>query len=189
VQAGGIRGVKEPHTLCCLLQVARDHIGLDHREQILLVDLEDAIQPLEAEHDTAAHRHRATGVAGACSPHHQRHARRVTLPCDGRDFPRVRRYDDQIGGVALLKGVRAVREQRLRVAADPLGPDDCLENGGQLTGDGHGFSFRLSPSDGHTGPTWRSVMAISSAADGGDDAPPCEENMWGSPSGLLTRQG
>ncbi len=55
-QARWIGRIEQADALDRILQIAGDDVGLDDGEQIALVDFEDAIEPLEAEDDAAAHR-------------------------------------------------------------------------------------------------------------------------------------
>ena len=79
-QARRIRRIEQPDAFDRVLQIAGDDVRLDDREQVALVDLENAIQPLEAEDDAAVHRHGAAGVAGAAAARHERRARLVAQP-------------------------------------------------------------------------------------------------------------
>ena len=71
--------------------------GSTTAEQVDLVDLEDAVQPLHREHDAAVRRHRAAGVAGAGAAHDERHAVLVAEPRDGGHLRRVGRADHEVG--------------------------------------------------------------------------------------------
>ena len=61
--------------------------GSTTASEVGLVDLEDAVHPLEREHDAAVRRHRAAGVAGAGAARHDA-ARAVAAQQahDRRDF-------------------------------------------------------------------------------------------------------
>ena len=106
--------------------------GSTTASEVLLVDLEDAIQALELTGRRRRARHRAAGVAGAGAAHDERHARgRGTVARPPR-FRGRRRDDDQIGGMPPLQRVGAVRQQRIGVAAKPLAPHNRLEQRRQL---------------------------------------------------------
>ena len=77
-----------------------------------LVDLEDAIHPLEGDDHAAADGHGAAGVSRACAPRHDRHARLGTPPDDaghlidvGGQCNRVRRMTafQRVGAVLLAR--------------------------------------------------------------------------------------
>ena len=109
-----------------ILQIAGDDVRLDDGQQVLFVDLEDAIQPLHRDHHSAADRHRAAGIpvpaprttsGTRCSLHRAR---------DRGDLGRGAWMQDEIGGMADLKRVDAVLGERLRVGQRVRGPDDGL---------------------------------------------------------------
>ena len=66
--------IEQADLLDRVLQIAGDDVRLDDRQQVGFVDLEDAVHPLEREHDAAVRRDRAAGVAGAGAARHQRNA-------------------------------------------------------------------------------------------------------------------
>ena len=76
--------------------------GSTMASEVRLVDLEDAVHPLQREHDAALHRHGAAGVAGAGAARHERHAVRVAEPRDRRHLCAVSGNDDDIGGLPRL---------------------------------------------------------------------------------------
>ena len=75
-----VRGIEEPDALHGVLEVTRDDIRLDYRQEVDLIDFENAVHALEREHHTATHRapiHRCS----RCRRHGGRSA---------RDAPRTR---------------------------------------------------------------------------------------------------
>ena len=78
LQAGRIRRIEQPACLDGVLQLAGEDVGLHHGEQVLAVDLEDAVEALHRQQHPAAHRAprrrcsrcrrpgRRAGCAGRC---------------------------------------------------------------------------------------------------------------------------
>jgi hypothetical protein len=110
-----------------ILKIARDDCRLHDRQQVLLVDVEDAIEPFHRHDHTATHGHRPTGVAGAGAADGERHTLVVAEARDGGDLRRVRGKKHQVGGMADLKRIDAVLRQRGCISADVLGADDPSE--------------------------------------------------------------
>ena len=106
-QAGRIGRIEQAVRLDRVVQIAGDHVGLDDREQVLGVDLEDAVEAGHRQHDAAAHRHRSAGVAGAGATHDQRRAGLVAQPGDGGDLGDRSGRDHDVGRVAAAAGHRA----------------------------------------------------------------------------------
>ena len=129
-QAGRIRRIEQADALDGVLQVAGDHVRLDDREQVRLVDLEDAVHPLEAEDDAAAHRHRAAGVA-RCRRRAARaaSASRCRACAIAATSAAVAGQHDDVGGMPARRAVDAVGRQRVRVDADVRVADDAAEPG------------------------------------------------------------
>ncbi len=67
-----VRRIEEPDLLDRVLEIAGDDVGFDDGDEVGFVDLEDAVHPLERDHDAAARRDRAAGVAGAAAARHHR---------------------------------------------------------------------------------------------------------------------
>ena len=101
----GIGRIEQPDALDRVLQVAGDDVRLDDGEQVGLVDLEDAVQPLEAEHDAAVHGHGAAGIAGAATARHERRARLVAQRAIAAISCGVRGQDDDVRRVPALEGI------------------------------------------------------------------------------------
>ena len=108
LQAGGIRRVEEPACLDRILQLIGQHVGLDDGELIVLIDLEDAIEPLHRQQDTAAHGHGASRVPRAGPAHDQGHAVSVTQARDGGDLVDAGRQEHQVRGCSAQERVRSV---------------------------------------------------------------------------------
>ena len=83
-------------------------VRLDDGEEIGLVDFEDAVHALEREHDAAAARHGAAGIARARAARHDRHAVLDAEPDHRGDFGVEPGSTTTIGGTAALQRVGAV---------------------------------------------------------------------------------
>ena len=102
------------------LQFRGDDVRFDDREQIHLVDLEDAIEPFHREHDAAGGRHGAARIAGPRAAHDERHAVLVAQPRDRGHVCGAAGDDDEIGSVRNEKCVSGVRLEALRIVEDVL---------------------------------------------------------------------
>jgi hypothetical protein len=125
----GIGRIEQAASLDRLLQDAGDHVRLHDGEQVVFVDLEDAVEPLHRQHDTAAQRHRAAGVARARAARHERHAVLVTERGNRRHFRGRAGNGDDVGWLAALQRVGAVCLPRLVVCLDELRADDRGQRG------------------------------------------------------------
>ena len=98
--------------------------GCDDGEQVLLVDLEDPVQPLERQHDAAADRHGAAACSRCRAPRgDERHARVVAPGGDARRSPPCRREGRRgPGGARCLRASGAVRVEARRDRRAPTGP-------------------------------------------------------------------
>jgi hypothetical protein len=96
-------------------------------QQVLLIDLEDAIEALHRQDDAAAYRHRAPGVAGAGAADDEREALCVAETRNGRDLRRCCRHDDHVGGMPALQRVDAVAAPRVDIGQDVRASDDLRE--------------------------------------------------------------
>ena len=110
----GIGRIEQAARLDRFLQHAGDDVRLHDGEQVVFVDLEDAVEPLHRQHDAAAQRHRAAGIARARAARHERHAMLVAQRGDRRHFRGRAGNDDDVGGLAALQRVRAVRLRATR---------------------------------------------------------------------------
>ena len=120
-EAGWVRRIEQPDALDGVLQVARDDVRLDDGDEVRLVDLEDPVQPLQAEHDAAPHGHGPAGVPGAGAARHERRPRLVAVAGDGGDLGRRPGQDDDVGEAAAIHPVNAVA-----LAARVVGPDELV---------------------------------------------------------------
>ncbi len=101
-EARRIRRIEQADLFDRVLQVAGDDVRLDAGEQIELIDLENAIHPLERQHDAAADGHGAAGISGARAARHERHALVIAQLRELRHFLHVDPgQDDEIRGRAL----------------------------------------------------------------------------------------
>ena len=123
-QAGRIRRVEEPDALDRVLEVAGDHVRLDDGQQVRFVDLEDAVHPLERQHDAAFDGHGPAAVSRAAAPHHEGHPRPVAHPGDRRDLAGGSWQHDKIRRVPLLQRVEPVALARVGVALHVGGSHD-----------------------------------------------------------------
>ena len=104
-------------------------VGLDDGDEVGFVDLEDAVHPLERDHDPASCGTAPPvypvppprGTIGMRCSAHRRHNR--------RDLAVVPREHDDVGRMAALERVGAVDRARLLVGADVLRPEGRLELG------------------------------------------------------------
>ena len=122
-EARGIGRIEQPDLLDRALQIAVDDVRLDDREQVELVDLEDAIQPLHREHDAAA----TSAPRRPCSPcprRGRRAARGAAL--QSRAIAAislgVRWKNDEVGRVPCAERIGAVGVERRTSDADVLAP-------------------------------------------------------------------
>ena len=79
------------------LDVTGGHAGLDVHPPEQRVELPDAIETLEADHDAAFDRDRAAGEAGAPAAGRQRHVVLVAPAQHGGHLGGRRRHDDGVG--------------------------------------------------------------------------------------------
>ena len=119
--------IEETDLLDRVLQVSGDDVRLDDRQQVGLVDFQDAVHPLERQHHAAARRHRAAGVAGAGAARHERHAVLVAQRRDRRHLMDVRRQDDGVSRRATLQRIGAVGDEGGGVGEEMLRADDGAE--------------------------------------------------------------
>ena len=133
-QALRVRRIEEAARLDRLLQIAGDDVRFDDRQQVRLVDLEDAVEPVERENDAARPGHGAAHVAGAAAARRERRAGFIAEPRDRRHFVHVARQDHRLRQPAALQRVRSVEEPELLVHPHELRAD----NGSQrFEGEGH----------------------------------------------------
>src|SRR4029077_9388981 len=88
-----------------LAQRQVDDAGLDHRPQVVDIDLEDAVHPGEGDDDTALDRDRAPGQAAGARARRDRHLGVGAHFDDLRDLPRRPGDDDDIRQRRLRAGV------------------------------------------------------------------------------------
>ena len=149
IQRRRIGRIEQPDAFDRLLELPRDHVGLDDGDEVRLVDLEDAVHPLQRDDDAAAHRDAAARVARAAAARHERHAsardtgERRRRPDRRRPERRRRRAD-----APALQRVGAVRRDRRLVGANVVGADDGAQRVEQIRGKRHG---RASASRGIPG--------------------------------------
>jgi hypothetical protein len=119
--------VEEPALLDLGLQPRVDHAGLDDRDAVDLVDLEDPVHPRDAEDDAARQR---DGAAGEPAPHRARRDRdaaRGRDAVDGTHLGGRRGQHDERRDALVERPVEAVRDQVLG-----LGEDPARDRGAQL---------------------------------------------------------
>jgi hypothetical protein len=75
---------------------------LDHRQQVLVINLDDPVEPFHRQDDTAAYGHGPTRVPAACAANDQRETGLVTEASHGCDLGSVGWFQNQIGCVANL---------------------------------------------------------------------------------------
>ena len=124
-EACRIGRIEKADLLDGVLQIAGDDVRLHARQQVHLIDFQNAIHPLERQHDSAAGRHRAAGIAGAGAAGHERHTLVVAQLRDLRHFSRRAGKDDDIRSGALLRAVRAVGVSRRHVLKHERAADNA----------------------------------------------------------------
>ena len=129
-----VRRIEEPDLLDGVLEIAGDDVGFDDGDEVGFVDLEDAVHPLERDHDAAPRRDRPAGVAGAAAPRHHRHPVFGAQPDNRRDLRGVPGSTTMSAGMPALERIGAVDRARLLVGADVLRTECRLELGEDVGG-------------------------------------------------------
>ena len=99
-----------------------DHAGLDDGDPVERVDPQDAVHPVEGDHDALLDRHRAARQAGARPAGHEGHAGGMTETHGLHDFGlRLRQHHGARPGAEGREPVALVRRQRGRARQQPVG--------------------------------------------------------------------
>ena len=125
LQARGIGGIEQATRFDRLLQVARDDVGLDDREEILFVDLEDAIEAFHREQHTAEQRDCPAGIPGPGAADDQRNAMLVAESRDRGDVCRRAGKQNDVRWMADLQRVTPVGLERTGIAPRVLAADNA----------------------------------------------------------------
>jgi len=124
--------IEQTNALYRILQIACDDVGLDNGEKILLIDLEDAIQPFQADDQPAGNGDGSAGVSRAAAPNDERHQMAIAEDREPGNLARVSGQRHEVSRTAFLECVGAVGEEGDGIAAYPFASDDAFDKSREL---------------------------------------------------------